>query len=218
MNQFPNPNQTDEDEIKLQKERIRQENVRREMERVSQDLILVANPEHIIVKVGKDTMMIPSENAVVDWDGFKHAIQAGTQKQWRRYIAIKYVREMKNLIINKMSTIKFEQMMAERSKKGMAELTPFERQEIWNRTFNTEDPTLMAQIYPQFWLGVVEEYGLDAEPETGIRPDFRTEEEKLLQSLGTKRAVVAPEPKTPDLEPLQDVNQAKENAMKGVKA
>lgn len=219
---FPNPMQNDSDDIAQQKERIRQENVRREMERTSHDVVLVAHPKTITVKVpsGNMTVALDPKDYSMDWDGYKHTVKYGERRQLQRYLAVKYTREMKDLIINKMATIKFTELMNARAKKGEVELTPFERQAIWDRTFNTEDPSLIAQIYPQLWLGIVEEYGLDAVPDlanTG-KTDYRSEEQKILDSLAKKRIDPSMLVENEPVEPSSDLSQTKANAVKGVSA
>jgi len=202
---FPNPLQTDTEEIREQKEKIRQENVRREMARTSQDLILVDNPT--------------DKDFAIEWDGYKHIVKAHSQRTLARYLALKYVKDMKDLMINEMANRKFEELMKERSKKGMVELTPFEKQEVWNRTYSTNDPTLIAKIYPQLWLGVAEEYGLDAVADDASQlRDFRSDEQKILDSLSKKRVSMPTETANEAVVPNGDLNQAKEKALKGVSA
>lgn len=163
-----------------------QEAVKREMYRVSQDDCMVFNPT--------------DEDFVVDWDGFKYIIPNKDKdmgwgkgmREVKRYIAAYYCRHMKNKLINEKGVQEGEKMIAKRRKEGKEEYTDayVENRQVWDKVPRTDDPKLMAEIYPALFLGVVREFGLEfSEEERKAGLDTRSQEEIVMEELQKKKFV-----------------------------
>lgn len=148
-----------------------QEAYKRELYRRSLDKIRVANPT--------------SEDYVVDWDGFKHRIKANSEETVDRYIAEKYVREMKDKLINEMQDSHVKSLKEKMEGQGKADV-------VWNANeearrsnkFRTDDPELIKEFYGKLWLGVVEKYGQDVEATDEVaKYDQRPVEQQVLDNL-----------------------------------
>jgi hypothetical protein len=157
------------------------EAVKREMYRKSQDLIRVYNPT--------------SEDYTLDWDKFKHIVPhkdkdmgwGKGQRVMYRYLAEKYVREIKNKLINEMADGSVQKML-----EGMAEVSrtefladPYMKQKLYDKAPRTDNTELIRKIYKICWLGVEEEFGLIDTPEVegdGV-VDRRPIEEQILDEM-----------------------------------
>lgn len=148
------------------------EEYKRELLRSSMDTIRVANPS--------------DQDYFVDWDGFKHKVPAKGEASLPRYIAKKYVQEMKDQIINRSADEEIEKIKGNLMKQGNAD-------PIYNANlqlsrapdrFSTSNEALIAKIYPTLWLGVESKYGLDSVPAEATQGyDSRPNEDKVLAGL-----------------------------------
>ncbi len=159
---------------------------KKELERRSMDSIRVFNPT--------DT------DYYVEWDGYKHRVPGknkdeGIGKGMRvlpRYIAEKYVREMKNLLINQMNDKRLADIKEKLQKAGTADIvwnanTELERQ----HDVRTDNPELVKKYYEICWLGVEQEYGMDevTAPQALPRESYTHSEEDMLKELQNRRYV-----------------------------
>ena len=154
----------------------------RELERRSQDTIRVYNPT--------------DSDYLLEWDFHKHRVPAkDTDSGWGkgmrvlpRYMAEKYCREMKTQLINEMGESKVQSMLEDRQVKGMAEMSPFDKQVLYDKAPRTDDKNLIEKLYPTLWLGIEEEFGLDYGPDKTVETvEKLTTEEKVLKELSNKR-------------------------------
>ena len=158
-----------------------QDMIHREMYRKSLDNIRVYNPTN--------------EDYTIEWDGFKHVVPSKNkdtgfgkgQRILSRYLADKYVRDMKNQIINMESEEKVKEMIKDApvELKGKYQDDPYEKQKLYDRVPRTDDPKKIREIYSVLWLGIESQYGLD-DPITDTssgKIDTRTIEEQILSEM-----------------------------------
>lgn len=176
------------------------ENWKREEYRKSMDTWLVYNP------TDKDYFVI--------WDRIPHLIPnkdkdvgfGRGQAELSKFLAEKYMNEMKDILINLENERKLKEKLEDRSKKGMQELTPYEKNvQLVEFLPRTSDETQILEKYGILFKGVVREFGLyeNMPMEGSSKPDIRTPEEKALESLMNKKAVRETSP-----EPLKQTNKA----------
>ncbi|SRR5258706_3625912 len=139
-----------------------------EQERKSKDLVRVYNPTN------KDFR--------VNWDGNIFVIPAKSEKTLIYYVATKYVRDMKDQLINEQNEKELARLLAERVSKGQLELTPYERQTLIDKMPHTDNEKLVGEIYSTLWLGIEEEFGLDGVVEM---------EEERLATIPVEEKVLA---------------------------
>lgn len=199
--------------------------IHREMYRKSLDTIRVYNPT--------------DQDYSVVWDGFKHVIpsknrDAGQGKGQRllpRYIAEKYVRDMKNKLIYEEGEQKVKQLLEDAPKelKIKYEADPYERQKLYDMAPRVDNPTEIAKWYKVLWLGVEEQYGLDS-PESTSQPEMQDQrpiEEQILEQMETKNPdeldiepVIKDQPTQPLIQEIPEakypINKKKENVIKEV--
>lgn len=161
-----------------------QEATKREMYRVSQDDCMIFNPT--------------DEDFYIEWEGFRHLVPNQNsdigwgkgKREVKRYLADWYCRHMKDKLINEMGDKQAQEMLTKRAKEGKESYTDkyIENNEIWAKVPRTNDPKLMAQIYPTLFLGTVREFGFDDASNPEINQfDDRTEEEKVMEQLKKMR-------------------------------
>lgn len=120
------------------------------------------------------------------WDGYiAFTIQPKEELTVKRYEAEKYARDMATHMINQLTKDELESRLAEREKKGHPQLTKFEENtEITNRLKRTDDETLLAELYPQLVLGLVEKFEqIPALDHREAVADTKSVEERLVESL-----------------------------------
>lgn len=158
------------------------EMIKREMYRTSLDSIRVYNP------TDKDYAVI--------WDKFKHIIPAKDkdtgygkgQKVVPRYIANKYVREMKNKMIYESADVRVQELISRATEdmKIKYQSDAFERQKLYEMTPSISDPKEIERIYDILWLGIEEKFGIDdAEDEipNDGKIDTRPIEDQILERM-----------------------------------
>lgn len=164
-----------------QRQRAAQQNQARlrEMERKSKDIIRIYNPLDQKFK----------------WyfDGFPHTIEPKATKDVERYLARLYFDKMSQYIIGQMALSQGEGMIAERAAKGLPDFLDKyeENRAIWDKVPKLDDPKLLKKLADQLIVGLVEEYGLDLEPEPEQRlsqKDMRTLQEQVFDSMDQKIA------------------------------
>lgn len=134
-----------------------EESWHREQERMSKDTVRVYNPTN------KDYR--------VNWDNNIFVVPALSEKPLIFYVAKKYCQDMKDEMINAQNEEALAQEIISRASKGFAEWTPYEKQAFISKQPRTDNEKLVRDIYAKLWLGIEEEFGLDAE--------VNFEEEKL---------------------------------------
>lgn len=118
------------------------EAIKRELERRSQDTIIVYNPTR--------------ETRKVVWNRFIHVVKPQEEAVLPRYIAEKYVREMVDFLILDKNAERVTIENERRIKAGMKVMDAQEREVFDWRTNNSE---LRKQYVPMVYRGVAEEYG-----------------------------------------------------------
>lgn len=152
----------------------------REMYRTSLDSIRVYNPT--------------VDDFIVVWDGFKHIIPARTRDMGfglgnrilPRYLAMKYVREMKDKLVNEAADNYVKQLIREAPEdmKAKYESDPFEKQRLYDRAPKTSDEKQIKKYFNVLWIGVEERYGItDVVDESDGIQDPRTIEEQILADM-----------------------------------
>jgi hypothetical protein len=154
----------------------------REEYRKSMDTLLVYNPT--------------DEDYICFWDKYPHVIpnrnkDMGFGKgnmQLVRYIAKKYMDEMKDKLIIQMADKMLEQEKQARTNKGLSN-DPYEvNAAIANVAPKTNNEKEIEKVYEQLYKGVVREFGLYDAPvkEDMLKPDQRTPEEKAFEKISNK--------------------------------
>ncbi len=163
------------------------EELHREMERVSLDWCMIYNPtndDFYIEWAAKDgrpwKYLVPNKNKDIGWGQGKLEVQ--------RYLAIWYCEHMKNKIINDKGQKEAEKMLAERREKGQPDLTKFEEQKaIWDKSPRTNSNKELSAIYPILFLGVSREFGTDYATDPEALPNDITPDEKVFDTLKNKK-------------------------------
>lgn len=161
------------------------EALKRELYRKSMDRIRVYNPTDkdftIVWGTEKYKFVVPNRNKDSGWGKGQAVLE--------RYLAEKYARDMKNLLIHKMA----DDALAETTKKLEAAgvdsyLWKANESFAQSGKYKTDNPDLIKQIYNEIWLGVEEEYGLDTieDADQGYASDLRPVEEQILSTLDRK--------------------------------
>jgi len=167
----------------------------REMERRSLDTIMVYNPteKDYLVEWDKHYHRVPSANKDMGFGKGKMELS--------RYLAEKYAREMKNLIINEAEETFMREFRLEKEKSGHKFRDKYEENDAaLPLAPKTNDPERIKEIYNLIVLGVVREYGMD-QPEApqGEVMDTKTPEERILENLEKPyNPVEEPKPSVPD--------------------
>lgn len=192
----------------------------REQARKAHDMIRITNPLRVTVKgqefdfpadVRKemDPNFAPNGDFYVLWEGLRYRVPLNGNLEIDRYIAQKYCRDMCTAVINYYGKKSGEELLKREGNNRPEILTDkyFENEAVWNRVPRTDDQKLMAEIWPQLWVGLVRENGLDNfDSTTGPETDFRTPEEKLMEQLSNRRAPEIDTESTLEPEPVLDPN------------
>ena len=158
----------------------------REQYRKSMDTILVYNPTE--------------KDYICYWDKYPHVIPSrlkdmgfGPGKmQLVRYIADKYMKEMKDLLINKKADVELEKAKSERVKKGLS-VDPGEvNLQVLNTVPRTSDEKEIEEVYGSLYCGLVKEFGLYDEPVSNEEQqlDTRTPEERVAERLEKQKPLL----------------------------
>lgn len=149
----------------------------REQYRKSMDTILVYNPTE--------------EDYICYWDKYPHVIPSSLKDmgfgagkmQLVRYIADKYMKEMKDEIINKKSDDLVERAKEERMRKGLSSDPGEINIQLLNTLPRTNNEKEIEEAYGFLYCGLVREFGLYDEPEKKEETvlDQRSPEEKILE-------------------------------------
>jgi hypothetical protein len=151
----------------------------RELERRSLDTIMVYNPtdKDYLLEWDKHYHRVPSANKNMGFGNGKMELS--------RYLADKYAREMKNLMINEVEAKFMRKFKEEKELSGHKFRDKYEENDAaLPLAPKTNDPERIKEIYNVIILGVVREYGMD-QPETpqGEEIDTKTPEEKVLENM-----------------------------------
>lgn len=163
-----------------------------EQSRKQYDIIRVANPSHGTVKgIGYD---FPQEDFYVKYDIQQYQkIPANSERDIPRFRAERYVEHMKDKWVNFVAKKMHDDYLADRDRKGLPKYTDKSTEN--KETYETEpypktnDATLIAEIYNQLWVGLVNKAGSDVPPEMGARAgevDQTPTSRKVLDSLAGK--------------------------------
>jgi hypothetical protein len=145
----------------------------KEQFRKSHDLVRVYNPT--------------DKDFKINWDGNIHVVPAKSEKTLIYYVAVKYCRDMKDQLINQRNDEALTKEIASRFSKGFPEWTPYDKQTYLDKLPKTDNEKLVSDIYNQLWLGVEEEFGLDATDEASEeRLATIPVEEKVLATMNRR--------------------------------
>lgn len=169
---------------------------KRELQRKSLDTLMAFNPTDTEYRVIWDKRIFPIPAVHQDMGYGKGKMQLP------RYIAEKYFKEMKDILINKMNTEKAEKMLADHYAKGREELSKHdENLKIHDKGLRTDNDNKVAELYDILNRGVVQEYSADYLDESVTLEDMRPIEERISEKMN-KRYV--PEEQVQDRSSLLD--------------
>ena len=158
------------------------------MERVSLDWVMIQNPtddDFYIEWAAKDgrpwKYLVPNKNKDIGWGNGKLEVQ--------RYLAIWYCEHMTTKIINDKGKEIAEEMLAKRRSEGKPDLTKYQEQAmIWGKTPRSTSEAELSKLYPQLFLGITREFGMDYAPtDQPIGVEIKTPSEKALEELQNKK-------------------------------
>lgn len=181
------------------------DNYKREQYRKSMDTILVINPT--------------SEDYICYWDKYPNVIP-GTEKdlgfgkgkmQLVRYIAEKYMVEMKNKLVIEKADKMLKDVKERREAKGLA-MDPYEvNAEILNTAPRITNEKEIEEAYGKLYGGLVREFGLYDEPTAMAEEklDQRSPEERIMEKIAANKQIaeekiVRIEPSTISIDPTID--------------
>lgn len=164
----------------------------KEQERMSFDIIRIANPPVFTIK-GKN-FNYPHGDYYIIWDNYKHKVPINGTLDIQRYLARKYRKDMAVDLINYYGEIEGNKLRERivKEQPNVAVDKYMENKSVWDKIPRTDDETLLAEIYPQLWLGEVKLFGLDDLPvnPAAAAVDFRTFEERFDSEYGNKQIMV----------------------------
>lgn len=172
-----------------------------EQDRKRFDIIRVKNPATITVK-GVE-YALPQKDFYQEYETNRHQkIPFNSVIDIPRYIAVRYVEHMKDLIVNLVTQKMHDDYLTERDRKGLPRYTDkaTENKETYETDSypKTNDSTIIAEIYNILWVGLVYEFGRDVPP-TNNDPrsgevDVTPISMKVLDTLNTRRVAEADSP------------------------
>jgi hypothetical protein len=155
-----------------------------ELERQSNDRIRVYNllDEDFPITFDSHTWIVPART--------KDTYNVGNgQRILPRYIARHYVSKVTDYILGNRMVSAVKKENASRIAKGMAAMNLWQEQEIFESNFRIDNMESRAKIANLVWLGVEEEFGLDAikvdKPE---RRDPHNTDEEIMKQLQNRKA------------------------------
>lgn len=168
-----------------------------EQKRKQYDIIRIKNPSTITVK-GID-YELPAEDFYIEYDTNQYQrIPANSIRDIPRFRADRYVEHMKDKIINYVNQKLHDDFLAERDRKGLPRFVDkaTENRETYETQDypKTNDPEVIAEIFNQIWLGLVNKAGNDLPPDMAQRsPELNVKpiSQQILDKLRNK--TVAPE-------------------------
>jgi hypothetical protein len=159
------------------------EKIRRELRRKSLDQIIIYNPLDVDFKT------------IVD--SYYHVVKAKSENIFPRYIAMKWIKEFIDYMINEEEKTQVEAENDKRKKKGWQVMSPDERDQFDLRNnLKTDDPTKRTLYLKMVYKGISKEHGLDIPQAEPIKRDTRPQDEKLLEELDKVMGVVETLPDT----------------------
>lgn len=176
---------------------------KRELERKSLDTVMVYNPTEEEFKVVWDKRIFPVPAKHINM-GYGNG-----KMQLPRYIAEKFAKEMKDLLINRMNKEKGEKMLKEHYDKGREELSKHdENLKIHDKGIRTDNEMQVEKIYDEIVLGTVQDYSADYLDEAISTEDMRPVEERINERMNRRYAS----------EETVDIEERKQHMMKDVSA
>lgn len=158
----------------------------REQYRKSMDTMLVFNPtdeDYVVIWDKTQKFMIPNKNKDM---GFGKG-----QMQLLRYIADKYMKEMKDKLINSKADAILHKTKIEREAKGLT-VDPYEvNASVMNSLPRTNNEKEIEETYGVLYGGLVREFGLDETPAEveSLQIDQRTPEEKAMDKVAKAKEI-----------------------------
>ena len=151
----------------------------RELERRSQDVILVKNPD--------------SADFTIRWDGHLFTIPGNQrdlgdgkgQRRLPRYLAFRYMKKKTSDSFGNMMTKAVEAENAKRKKKGQEPLNLHSERPAFESRWKAQNSQAKENIFRSLFGGLVQEYGRDAIPDEPVRSnrDLSSAEEALFDEL-----------------------------------
>ena len=174
------------------------EKLRRELRRKSLDQLIVYNP----LKESFQTI----------YDGFTYVAPPQKESTFLRYIAIKWMREYIDYMINTEEQTAYDKENSKRRSKGWEPMNPQERDQFDIRNkYMTSDPEKRLGYMKVIFKGISQEHGLDLPEPTVVKRDRRPADEKMLEQLEKEMGMrdILPEDNF-------DIEDRKEELLKGV--
>lgn len=179
----------------LQKEKIAE--TKRELQRRSLDQIAVFNP-----------LEQPFQTV---YDGYAHVAQPKSEAVFPRYVAVKWMREYVDHMINEDEKNFVDKENEKRASQGHQPLTAEERNDLVSaHGLLTSNEELRMKYMKQVYKGISKEHGLDVPVAPEKKSDRRPMDEKLLTQLDKEMGTEFPEP---DMEAVE-VEEKKEELLK----
>lgn len=128
----------------------------REQRRKSQDLIRVLNPtqQDYILLWDQEKFLVPGQEKDMGWGKGMRVMQ--------RYLAEKYVREMKDKLILQKQDQKLAEIKEKLEKSGAADVSFNANMQLTSvQGVRSDVPELIERYYEMLWLGIEEEFGMD---------------------------------------------------------
>lgn len=168
-----------EDLFSKQQESPRAAQLKRELERRSNDTIRVRN--------------ITNEDFIVRWGGYAFIVPGKDRDRGQgkgeavlpRYIATNYVKHMADKILQQELLDAVKNENKRRLESGMAAMNKWEEEYVFSQPFNINNVDLRRKVIQQLWLGIEEEYGMDLQPDdlSSHKRDPRSPDEQILAEL-----------------------------------
>ena len=175
------------------------EKVRRELRRKSLDQLKLYNP-----------LDIPFQTI---YEGYTYVVKPKTENVFLRYIAMKWIREFIDFMINEEERREVDKENDKRKKKGWEVMGPQDRDQFDIRAkLITNDPEKRALYMKMVYRGVSQEHGLDIPEAVPVKRDVRPQDEKLLEELDKVMRVVST---LPDVE-SDFIEDKKEDLLKEI--
>lgn len=190
----------------------------REQHRKQYDIIRVANPiKGTIRGIEYD---FPNEDYYIQYDVNQfQKIPANSTRDVPRNRAELYVSHMKDTWVNFVTQKMHDDFIADRDRRGLPRYTDkaTENAETYETQSypKTNDESVIAEIYNQLWVGLVNKAGSDVPPELGPRAgevDQTPTAQRILESLSNK--IVSDTPPTvtevtpPSVSPFATINRS----------
>ena len=125
------------------------------------------------------------------YEGFTYVVKPKQDGTFLRYIAMKWIKEFIDHMINEEEKREIDKENSNRKKKGWQTMNPQEREAFDTQNkLRTDDPVKRSLYMKMVYKGVSQEHGLDLPETTPLKRDTRPQDEKLLDELDKVMGIV----------------------------